>query len=147
MCSLLLERRGELEVGGDAIGRDGRMADAYLSVRGWTMGLAFVNGFNLGWYWPERGPANTMCALLAVILGCFPMLFLSCSQFLATSVLTYVVIQLPTGHTACFSAFSLHCRSMLLCTLVSEPMICKRRLLRHVVAQVCAGPNPPGGQE
>ena len=38
------------------------MADAYLSVRGWTMGLAFVNGFNLGWYWPERGPANTMCA-------------------------------------------------------------------------------------
>ncbi|KAK9836149.1 hypothetical protein WJX81_004982 [Elliptochloris bilobata] len=52
--------RGELEVGSDAIGRDGRVADAYLSVRGWTMGLAFVNGFNLGWYWPSRGPANTM---------------------------------------------------------------------------------------
>jgi hypothetical protein len=38
------------------------VADAYLSVRGWTMGLAWVNGFNLGWYWPARGPANTMCA-------------------------------------------------------------------------------------
>ena len=62
-------RRGELEVGGDAVGRDGRVADAYLSVRGWTMGLAFVNGFNLGWYWPERGPANTMCAPSLLGLG------------------------------------------------------------------------------
>ena len=54
--------RGELEVGSDAVGSNGQVADAYLSVRGWTMGLAFVNGFNLGWYWPSRGPANTMCA-------------------------------------------------------------------------------------
>ena len=53
--------RGELEVGRDAVGSNGQVADAYLSVRGWTMGLAFVNGFNLGWYWPSRGPANTMC--------------------------------------------------------------------------------------
>ena len=128
-CLLRLGRRGELEVGSDAIGRDGRMADAYLSVRGWTMGLAFVNGFNLGWYWPERGPANTMCALLPVIVGCSLMLFLSCSQFLASPALTYVVIQLPIGRTACFSAFSLHWRSMLLCTLDSEPMLCTRRLL------------------
>jgi hypothetical protein len=23
-------------------------------------GLAFINGFNLGWYWPELGPQQTL---------------------------------------------------------------------------------------
>lgn len=55
-------RSGELEIDEDAADRGGSVPDAYLSVRGWTMGLAWVNGFNLGWYWPARGPANTMCA-------------------------------------------------------------------------------------
>jgi hypothetical protein len=62
MAARATARRGELEVPEGAVDGDGAVADAYLSVRGWTMGLAWVNGFNLGWYWPARGPANTMCA-------------------------------------------------------------------------------------
>ncbi len=42
---------------------DGTFPDSYLYVGNWGKGVAFVNGFNLGWYWPSRGPANTMCAL------------------------------------------------------------------------------------
>lgn len=30
--------------------------DAFLSLQGWTKGYAFVNGFNLGRYWPAKGP-------------------------------------------------------------------------------------------
>lgn len=30
--------------------------DTYLSFRGWGKGIAFVNGFNLGRFWPSRGP-------------------------------------------------------------------------------------------
>ena len=25
-----------------------------------TTGVMFVNGFNLGWFWPDAGPATTM---------------------------------------------------------------------------------------
>lgn len=35
------------------------MLDTYLDYRGWNKGLVFVNGFNLGWYWPRKGPQNT----------------------------------------------------------------------------------------
>lgn len=37
-------------------GGGGHPADTYLSVKGWGKGVAWVNGFNLGWYWPSRGP-------------------------------------------------------------------------------------------
>ena len=30
-----------------------------MNVRGWGKGLAFINGFNLGWYWPLVGPQGT----------------------------------------------------------------------------------------
>ncbi|EIE22122.1 hypothetical protein COCSUDRAFT_1093, partial [Coccomyxa subellipsoidea C-169] len=48
--------------GGPAFFRDeeGLLPDSYLFVGDWGKGLAFVNGFNLGWYWPSKGPANTM---------------------------------------------------------------------------------------
>jgi beta-galactosidase len=36
-----------------------RPADLYLETRGWTKGIAFVNGFNLGRYW-SRGPQRTL---------------------------------------------------------------------------------------
>ena len=26
----------------------------------WTKGVLFVNGHNAGWYWPARGPQNTL---------------------------------------------------------------------------------------
>lgn len=31
-------------------------SDTYLDPTGWTKGIAFVNGINLGRYWPNRGP-------------------------------------------------------------------------------------------
>ena len=27
---------------------------------GWSKGVLFLNGFNLGWYWPKVGPQMTM---------------------------------------------------------------------------------------
>ena len=30
--------------------------DTFLQLDGWTKGVAFVNGFNLGRYWPVMGP-------------------------------------------------------------------------------------------
>ncbi|KAH9326848.1 hypothetical protein KI387_007026, partial [Taxus chinensis] len=30
--------------------------DTYVSFRGWTKGVAFINGFNVGRFWPSRGP-------------------------------------------------------------------------------------------
>ena len=30
-------------------------ADTFLDMRGWTKGVAWVNGFNLGRYWPVSG--------------------------------------------------------------------------------------------
>ena len=36
---------------------NGKMAnDTFLQFDGWTKGIAFVNGFNLGRYWPVMGP-------------------------------------------------------------------------------------------
>ncbi|CAL8469886.1 g9428 [Coccomyxa elongata] len=37
-------------------GTEGHLADTFVSVRGWGKGLIWVNGFNLGWYWPSIGP-------------------------------------------------------------------------------------------
>uniref|UniRef100_A0A0D6R1L6 Beta-galactosidase n=1 Tax=Araucaria cunninghamii TaxID=56994 RepID=A0A0D6R1L6_ARACU len=30
--------------------------DTYISFHGWTKGVAFINGFNVGRFWPSRGP-------------------------------------------------------------------------------------------
>ncbi|KAL4450728.1 hypothetical protein ABPG77_001084 [Micractinium sp. CCAP 211/92] len=35
-------------------------ADTFLSTKGWGKGIAWVNGFNVGWYWPSRGPQMTL---------------------------------------------------------------------------------------
>ena len=49
--------RGHLDIDGNtARGHTGHLPDTYISVRGWGKGLAFINGFNLGWYWPSIGP-------------------------------------------------------------------------------------------
>ncbi len=34
--------------------------DTFLSTPGWSKGVAFINGFNLGWYWPAAGPQMTL---------------------------------------------------------------------------------------
>ena len=49
-----------MEIGKDLLGSKGLLPDSYLDVSDWGKGLAFINSFNLGWYWPSKGPANTM---------------------------------------------------------------------------------------
>jgi beta-galactosidase len=34
--------------------------DTFLDMTGWGRGVAFVNGFNLGRYWPSAGPLQTL---------------------------------------------------------------------------------------
>lgn len=34
--------------------------DTFLEPIGWTKGVAFVNGINLGRYWPKKGPQVTL---------------------------------------------------------------------------------------
>jgi hypothetical protein len=61
--------RGYLDIDEDETPRnaDGLLPDSYLYVGDWGKGLTFLNGFNLGWYWPSSGPANTMCASFCYI--------------------------------------------------------------------------------
>ncbi|KAG0588316.1 hypothetical protein KC19_2G233900 [Ceratodon purpureus] len=35
-------------------------SDTFMSFRGWNKGVAFVNGFNLGRFWPSMGPQCTL---------------------------------------------------------------------------------------
>jgi beta-galactosidase len=35
-------------------------ADTFLAFPGWTKGVAWLNGFNLGRYWEEKGPQKTL---------------------------------------------------------------------------------------
>ncbi|MCA1810251.1 MAG: beta-galactosidase, partial [Lentisphaerae bacterium] len=35
-------------------------ADTFLACPGWTKGVAWINGFNLGRYWEEQGPQRTL---------------------------------------------------------------------------------------
>ncbi len=35
-------------------------ADTFLALPGWTKGVAWLNGFNLGRYWEEKGPQHTL---------------------------------------------------------------------------------------
>ena len=44
---------GEINI---ACGNSDTANDTFLRVNGWTKGVAFVNGFNLGRYWPSMGP-------------------------------------------------------------------------------------------
>lgn len=39
---------------------DGQPLDTYLDTTGWAKGVAFVNGHNLGRYWPLVGPQITL---------------------------------------------------------------------------------------
>ncbi|KAI7843402.1 hypothetical protein COHA_003000 [Chlorella ohadii] len=54
--------RGTFEVdAANAVrGPSGHLADTYLALHSWSKGIAWVNGFNLGWYWPRLGPQMTL---------------------------------------------------------------------------------------
>ena len=41
--------------------------DTFLSLTGWVKGQAFVNGFNLGRYWPAAGPQKTLYVPVSVL--------------------------------------------------------------------------------
>ena len=43
--------------------------DTFLSLPGWTKGQAFINGFNLGRYWPVQGPQKTLYVPVNVLKG------------------------------------------------------------------------------
>lgn len=43
--------------------------DTFLSLPGWTKGQAFVNGFNLGRYWPTYGPQKTLYVPASVLIS------------------------------------------------------------------------------
>ena len=44
--------------GSTAKGPTGHLPDTFLTLKGWGKGVAYVNGINLGWYWPSIGPQN-----------------------------------------------------------------------------------------
>lgn len=46
---------------------DGAANDTYLDVNNWTKGIAIVNNFNIGRYWPARGPQKTLYVPASVL--------------------------------------------------------------------------------
>ena len=44
---------------------DSSPRDTFLRLDGWSKGVAFVNGFNLGRYWPIMGP-QVMCIIFYI---------------------------------------------------------------------------------
>lgn len=61
-----LENRSSPEVPGFFHGRftlppgEGIIRDTFLDPTGWKHGVAFINGINLGRYWPRMGPQVTL---------------------------------------------------------------------------------------
>lgn len=53
-------RRGPTIFHGQFEISDRTIYDTYLDTTGWGKGIAFVNGFNLGRYWPVIGPQITL---------------------------------------------------------------------------------------
>ena len=45
--------------------------DTYLSLEGWHKGVVWINGFNLGRYWPVVGPQVTLY-VPGIILRSYP---------------------------------------------------------------------------
>lgn len=51
--------RGTFEINDTVeVAATGHLPDTFLDLSAWGKGVAFVNGFNLGWYWPSIGPQN-----------------------------------------------------------------------------------------
>ena len=51
--------RGLLRVDQGVSLQRGHPPDTFLDMTGWGKGLVWINGFNLGWYWPLLGPQMT----------------------------------------------------------------------------------------
>lgn len=50
--------RGEIQIDKNDVLDSGLLPDSFLNLTAWGKGVAYVNGFNLGWYWPSIGPQN-----------------------------------------------------------------------------------------
>ena len=59
LLNTVLAARGYLSLGEEDSTERGHPADTFLDMAGWGKGLVWVNGFNLGWYWPLLGPQIT----------------------------------------------------------------------------------------
>ena len=59
MLKGVLAGRGYLRLGEETSTARGHPPDTFLDMSGWGKGLVWVNGFNLGWYWPLLGPQMT----------------------------------------------------------------------------------------
>ena len=55
----MLAGRGYLRLEEGTITARGHPPDTFLDMAGWGKGLVWINGFNLGWYWPLLGPQMT----------------------------------------------------------------------------------------
>ena len=42
------------------LSQSAKILDTFLKLDGWSKGVAFINGFNLGRYWPIMGPQVTL---------------------------------------------------------------------------------------
>lgn len=51
---------------------EGEPKDTFLNIDNWTKGVAFVNGFNLGRYWPKRGPQKTLYVPASILSASVP---------------------------------------------------------------------------
>ncbi len=52
--------RGTFKADASLKSADGILPDSFLAMPGWSKGVLFLNGLNLGWYWPQVGPQMTM---------------------------------------------------------------------------------------
>lgn len=55
-----LHCRGTFNADASLKSKDGILPDSFLAMPAWSKGVLFLNGFNLGWYWPSVGPQMTM---------------------------------------------------------------------------------------
>jgi len=65
LCTLLESKSTGFFTGSFEI--SGEPNDTFLKLEGWTKGMAWVNGFNLGRYWPVVGPQLTLYVPRAIL--------------------------------------------------------------------------------
>jgi len=75
--------KGELNI-------DGAPADTYLKPRGFTKGVMWVNGFNLGRYWETKGPQHA---------------FFAPAPYLKSGANEVLILELERGSTDCSAFF------------------------------------------
>jgi len=74
--------------------------DTFLSLPGWHKGVAFVNGFNIGRYWPETGPQVTLyIPSILLTTGTNTIILLEQDKSPCTDDMDRCTVQLVDEHT------------------------------------------------